>query len=136
MKKDIRLSPKHGLNPSIEVCYFCGKDKNSIAMLGLLPKDEKAPTRACYNREPCDECAEYMKDGVIILSADSAKTVNPNIPYRTGGFAVVKEDVVKRIIKDAAILSRVLEVRMMFLDSEAWKAIGLPNIEDIPTTVN
>ena len=30
MAKSIPLSPKHGLNPTIPVCAWCGKEKNEI----------------------------------------------------------------------------------------------------------
>ena len=32
--KNIKISPKHGLNPLIPKCFFCGKEKNEIAILG------------------------------------------------------------------------------------------------------
>ena len=33
----VRLSPKHGLNPSLVVCPICG-EPTSIALLGRLKK--------------------------------------------------------------------------------------------------
>lgn len=43
MSNSIRLSPKHGLNPSISVCFFCGEDKNEIILPGKLEGDAEAP---------------------------------------------------------------------------------------------
>lgn len=41
-KDSIKLSPKHGVNPSILHCICCGKDYG-IAMLGKLKGDKEAP---------------------------------------------------------------------------------------------
>lgn len=30
----IKVSPKYGVNPTIPVCFFCGKPKNEIALMG------------------------------------------------------------------------------------------------------
>ena len=30
----IKLSPKHGLNPTIPVCFWCGEERNEVALLG------------------------------------------------------------------------------------------------------
>lgn len=43
----IKLSPKHGVNPTIPVCFFCGKPKNEIALMGRMggKEDIEAPTK-------------------------------------------------------------------------------------------
>ena len=28
----IKLSPKHGLNPTIPVCFWCGEERNEVAL--------------------------------------------------------------------------------------------------------
>lgn len=40
MSKNIRLSEKHGVNPSIIVCPICDKE-TGIALLGKLKGDKK-----------------------------------------------------------------------------------------------
>ena len=37
MSKSIRLSPAHGVNPTIPICFWCGNEKNEIALMGKLP---------------------------------------------------------------------------------------------------
>ena len=32
----IKLSPKHGLNPTIPVCFWCGEERNEVALLGHI----------------------------------------------------------------------------------------------------
>ena len=41
-KDDIKLSPKHGLNPTMPVCFWCGKEKNEVAHI-LINKVEYDP---------------------------------------------------------------------------------------------
>lgn len=36
----VRLHPKYGVNPTIPTCFWCGKDKNEIALLGAAYKEE------------------------------------------------------------------------------------------------
>ena len=43
MSKGIQVSPKHGLNPTIPVCFWCGKERGEVALLGRLPGDAEAP---------------------------------------------------------------------------------------------
>jgi hypothetical protein len=95
MSKSIPLSPKHGVNPTIPICFFCRENKNEIALLGRLPKDQKAPTHTLIDYEPCDKCKEKFKEGVLIIEC----TQHPNIPnqppiqqhaYPTGDYVVVK----------------------------------------------
>ena len=38
MSDSIKISPKHGVNPTIPRCFFCGKEKNMVALLGRIPK--------------------------------------------------------------------------------------------------
>lgn len=38
----IELSPKYGVNPTIPVCFWCGKEKNEIALMGRVRKRERA----------------------------------------------------------------------------------------------
>lgn len=61
-----KISEKHGLNPSINVCFFCGEDKE-LVLFGKLKGDAKAPTRVMANYEPCDKCKEKMRRGVTVI---------------------------------------------------------------------
>jgi hypothetical protein len=69
MSGSIKLSEKHGVNPSIEQCFVCMKDVG-VVLFGKVKGDQEAPRRVCFgpNSEPCDECKGYMKQGVILIS--------------------------------------------------------------------
>ena len=62
--KGIRPSPKYGVNPSLQVCFFCGKEKG-IAFLGKLKGDVQAPRHMITDYEPCSDCAEKFKQGIL-----------------------------------------------------------------------
>jgi hypothetical protein len=123
----IRLSPKFGLNPSMSICFFCQKEKNEIIIPGLLSGDAEAPRKAVWNKEPCDECKAHMNQGIILISVDEKKSFqDKENPYRTGGWVLIKEDAIKRMIKDKKLLSHILEKRVAFVPDDTWNHIGLP----------
>lgn len=124
----IRLSDKHGVNPTITICFYCGEEKNEIALLGKLKGDQKAPMRACIDLNPCPECIEHMKQGVILIEAEPDHD-NPTTPRRLGGWAVVKESAVKRIFTDSDDLESVLQSRFAFISKDSWTDLGIPRGE-------
>lgn len=80
---NIKLSPKHGLNPTIPVCAWCGEPKNEIALMGQIGdrrkgEDLEAPRNCILDYEPCDHCKEQWSLGVAVLEAT---TKRPE-PYR------------------------------------------------------
>ena len=117
MKNSIRISEKHGVNPSIACCFFCGKEKNEIIFFGRLKDDQEAPRGAVINREPCDECAELMTRGVMLIQCTGDEK-------RTGKIVVLKVELIGRIIHDD-LAKHILNVRFAFVPIETWNAIGL-----------
>lgn len=95
----IRLSEKHGVNPSVEICFFCNEAKG-IVLFGKLKKDIKAPREVLINYEPCDKCKEKFKEGVIVVEVTTEQQLKNQPPinhtpnneelYPTGAYAVVK----------------------------------------------
>jgi len=127
MSKSIRPSPKHGVNPSLDQCFYCLKDKGVI-LFGRIQGDNEAPKRVCLDRAPCNECAELMRKGIILISVDEARSTDQSNPYRTGGWVVVKEDFVKRAIQ-GELGAVVLKQRIAFVPDDAWNMLGLPSFE-------
>ena len=60
------MSKKHGLNPSLDICFWCGEPKG-VALCGMLKGDEEAPKNMVTSLEPCDKCKEKFKLGVHII---------------------------------------------------------------------
>ena len=130
----ILLSEQHGVNPMITKCFWCGAEKNEIVLLGKLKGDVAAPRTGIIDQEPCAECAEHMKKGVMFISVDSSKT--PSNPqdaadfYRTGAICVVSEEAVRKLIIQEEMIKFALERRVMFMDDEAWDMADLPRPYD------
>ena len=72
----IKLSPKHGLNPTIPVCFWCGEERNEVALLGHIGdgrkhEDFEAPRHMVIDYEPCEKCRAKMALGVTLIEATS-----------------------------------------------------------------
>lgn len=107
----IRISEKHGVNPTIPVCFWCGKEKNEVALLGKLKGDVEAPRNCILDYEPCDECKKNWSLGVALLGT-SKKPLNETLPpikntsegtlYPTGQWLVVTKEAAKRFFNEVA----------------------------------
>lgn len=125
---DLKLSPKHGLNPVLMVCFLCNEDTGELALLGKFSADDKeAPRRAVIDKEPCAKCREWMKKGVIFISTKDGEEGSDN-PFRTGGWCVVKDEAVSRMISNPKTLETILKARIAFVEDAVWDKIGLPKI--------
>lgn len=104
MAKGIKVSPKHGVNPTIPVCFWCGNEKNEIALLGKLPGDAEAPRAAILNYQPCDDCKAQMSMGYTLVGTVEDPP-RPDLPpisaghYPTGNWTVVTEQGLRHIFK-------------------------------------
>lgn len=122
-KNGITLSPKHGVNPMLTTCFFCG-EASGVALLGRLKGDEEAPRQACIDKEPCQKCKDMMKQGVILISVRDGESGEN--PFRTGGWVVVKNMFIERVFNPPELVADVLKKRVAFIPDEAWNLIGLP----------
>ena len=97
MSKSIKLSPKHGVNPCMPVCFFCGETKNEIVLLGKIDREDSvAPMKAVMDYEPCDECKKKFAEGVLLIEVTtSPEYIGMPIAenaYPTGRYVVVKPE--------------------------------------------
>lgn len=91
-KKSIKLSPKHGVNPSVLHCFCCG-ESYGVAMLGKLKGDKEAP-KELY-RGLCDKCESVVKQGgVLIIEVKDGETSKN--PYRTGRYVGMSKEYKER----------------------------------------
>lgn len=120
----IELSPKYGVNPTIPVCFWCGKEKNEIALMGRVRKkdtrntaygtrstrtvdnDVEMPMHVVLNYEPCDCCKEQFKQGVQLIECTNfpvderpalSKDDSGNSVYPTGRTIVLKPEAAQRM---------------------------------------
>lgn len=124
--KGIKISQKHGLNPTIPVCFWCGEEKNEIALMGEVldsnGQEIEMPMHACIDYEPCEECKKMMEGGFTIIEATQYPngTTNREIQsgvYPTGKWAVLKMEAAGRIFNNPPYGNKA------FLEPEVWKQI-------------
>ena len=123
--KGITLSPKHGVNPTLIRCFWCGGDMG-VALLGKLKGDAEAPRETVLNLEPCDKCKALFAKGVhaIEVSEDGSR-FNGNatfgikgedgaLHWPTGRYAVLKAEAVKggkpggKVLVDRFVMDKIL----------------------------
>lgn len=117
MSKGIEVSPKHGLNATIPVCFWCGKDKNEIALMGRVREkdhngravrgsDVEMPMKMVLDYEPCDCCKEQFSQGVQLIECVNhvqdgrppiSKDDRDNSVYPTGRTLVFKPEAAQNI---------------------------------------
>lgn len=106
-KKDlIEVSPKHGLNPCLVQCFWCGNEANEIALFGRLPDDAKAPLQTVVSYDPCDKCLKQWNDTIILIEVSKIpsfplqpaihKNNNTNL-YPTGNIVGITEKIAESI---------------------------------------
>ena len=129
MSKGIKISPQHGLNPTIPVCMFCGKEKNEVALLGKIGgrnEDIEAPRSMILDYEPCDECKEKIGDGILVIGVvpQNGRNIMPimNDLVPSGTWCVMTEEAVIRIFdmdgENAAMKEGVVKTRRLLVDNE------------------
>ena len=122
MSKSIKISPKHGLNPTIPVCFWCGKQKNEIALMGHMTDDIEAPKNMVLDYVPCEECQSHMAMGVAVLEASDHPNTEGQSPmqkgvYPTSRFVVVTTECADRVFSAYAPWS---EGKKVFVDSDVF----------------
>ena len=129
-EKSIRLHPKYGLNPTIPTCFFCGKEKNEIVLLGAAYDGEAPKHIGAMDKTPCEECKKWMERGVILISVRNTPPEHEqDNPYRTGGWVVVKDEAIPKMFCEKEAQD-ILTKRAVFLEDAVWDQFGLPR-EDI-----
>ena len=110
-------------------CFFCGGDNQIIMNRVLKPNIAKKVKEAhgkVINLEPCPKCAEYMKQGIILISVRDGETDKKD-PFRTGGFAVIKDEGLKKVMPPD-LFEKVSKTRCCFIEDSVWNKLGLTPI--------
>lgn len=122
----IRVSEKHGVNPSLDTCFWCGGDAG-IVLFGRLKDDAEAPRRVCSGYAPCSKCQEMRAMGITIIALEP-KAYNGDKPEITPGFvptgrwSVLKEEAVIRILNQP-LLDQVLKTRAVYMLEEEYRKL-------------
>lgn len=124
----MRISKKHGLNPTIPLCPYCGESKNEIILTGYEGEkwakrnghsDGQMPMHVRVEGDitPCDEC---KKKGIAVaeVESDDDRTL-------TGRLWVIREEAIREILKDSPMLPSVLRERLVVIPVAIAQSIGL-----------
>jgi hypothetical protein len=124
----------HKMGVALTRCYFCGEADRIVLNTRLtehLAKQVEEMNGKVMDLEPCAKCAGYMSKGILLLTIDPEKSELewdksplPN-PYRTGGFFVVTDDAISRMLPEGKLRDYALKTRWMFIAHEAAERIGL-----------
>lgn len=128
---EIKLSPQHGLNSTIPICFWCGKEKNEIALLGKIDKeDSPAPRKIVVNYEPCDACKELFSKGIHVIGCSKTPMVETMFPimeddkcclYPTGSMFVAPEEWIKDFLTQNEredMIENVLEMKVLLIPDD------------------
>lgn len=128
MSTGLKLSPKHGLNPTIPVCFWCGKERGDIALLGRIGdigkgEDIEAEKHTVIDYEPCGACLAKMDAGFAVIEATDSPNKITSVPlrediYPTGRYAVITQRAATRIFGGLAD-----DTSKCFLDDDDFKKI-------------
>lgn len=103
MGKGIRVSEKHGVNPSLGVCFWCGEDTGTIGLMGRIKDDAEAPRHAVFDYDPCDDCGKKWATGIGLFEvipvgeSDYPPVHNDGAHSFTGRYVIVSEDLINRM---------------------------------------
>lgn len=119
----IHVSKKHGVNPSLDLCFWCGEAKG-VALLGYLPNDAEAPREMVTSYDPCDTCKSQFESGITFIEVSASPLAKNQPPiqkdiYPTGNVLVVKEEAVSRIFTEPQT-SEIIKARTCLLDQETF----------------
>lgn len=124
----LQLSPKYGVNPTIPVCFWCGEDRNEIAMLGRMGdgrkhEDFEAPMRMVLDYEPCEHCKAMMDSGFTVMEATTSPNERTNVEiqngvFPTGRYMVLRQEAASRIFPEHSS-----KASKAFLEADAFQSM-------------
>lgn len=127
---------REGKHVALTHCFFCGEGNEIILHRRL--GDVSEMHGKVVNMHPCSKCEGYMKQGIILIGIDDAKSgagwnrpregVDPDNwmpnPYRTGAFCVIKEEALDRIFNDPGHNAWAKKSRWIFVEHEVLVRLG------------
>jgi len=78
----VRVSKKHGLNPSMEVCFWCGEHTGSVIMFGRVKGDEEAPREAVISTIHVRHVKNIGVKELLLLSVRERQSIT-NLQYKS-----------------------------------------------------
>lgn len=106
-------------------CFFCGQPDRILLCTryrrdGQPVSDMSEFHGKVIDHEPCKKCADYMKQGVIVITVK-----DDDKDYRTGGWFVLRDAAIERLIQPGAQRDEVLKKRCVFMPHSVAESTGL-----------
>lgn len=125
----LRLSRKHGVNPSVDVCFWCGEAKG-VVLMGAIRNDAEAPRECITSYDPCPSCQDGFSQGFLLIEATQRANARTSIEmqrgiYPTGDHWVIKTEAAIEIFGE-----KNCEKGMAFIDRETAERVGLRRTAD------
>lgn len=128
----VKMEEKLGVALVKRACPLCGKAEDGESVMNTrLTKGVADKVKALhgqvvgYTKKPCDDCADMMSKGFLLIGVDEAKTEDRANPYRTGRQWVITHDAARR-----AFPAEFLKRGAGFITTEASEKMGLPANEE------
>lgn len=136
MSGNIKLSPKHGVNPSLIICFWCGRDIG-VALLGRIDReDSEAPHKVVLDYEPCDTCKAERAQGFTFIEVGPTNQVEGMPPighddqgvplYPTGRLVVITMEAATKLVPPEALGGK----NTVLVDTETIEALLPPTTEE------
>ena len=119
----IKLSEKHGVNPSVDHCAMCG-ESYAAALFGRMDKDQEAPRYVCTGGL-CGRCQEAKDKGAIFLIEVDESKSSPDEPWRTGRIVGVTENMIRRAFQPQELVDQILTRGLAWVPTEVFEMLGL-----------
>lgn len=140
MSKSIPLSKKHGANPTMLICFWCGKEKG-IALMGKLKGDAPAPPGVICDYDPCPECEAIFNQGIQVIGVTTEPIMKdmPPISHKDDGtplypdttYFVAREEYANQLYPDnPEAVESVLRTRRLLMPSEMVRKVIESNSEE------
>jgi hypothetical protein len=126
-KGDIKLSKKHGLQPVIPLCLYCGEQKDEIRLYGaegdklakfMGYKDGALPMSMHIpgDLDPCTKCKDTGNIYIVVVDQATGTIVSA---------VTTKEDQIKKLVTDETIIKDILNKRVVLVDQETALSVGI-----------
>ena len=130
----LRLDKKYGVNPSVLVCFLCGKD-DAIMLCGSM-NGKEAPHKMThytvkgrrykneediYHVHTCQDCDKMREMGIMLIEVK-----DDDAQYRTGRLFVITEDAFNNVFTGLDVPNRAA-----FIPVSVVESLGIDKIEPV-----
>lgn len=121
---NIRLSDKHGVNPSVGLCFICG-ESHSVLLYGKLKGDAEAPRETVHGF--CKQCEDKITKEKKIACIQVTSDREEGETKRTGPVFFIHEDDWETLPVGKDLTENGKKARIVWIDKEAWEALFFPD---------